>query len=389
MKNNYFWLVILFVFSLVSISYPQIYSEKESIVPEIQKGSFDKELVRLEGVVVYWENVPQKTTVRYWLRDYWGNIIPIQSTQEHPIVNVKYRIEGTVQISAKRLSYKYVRTYRFIDEHSRVQLDNISSNNPVLLSIDKEQSKTEESLIATSKMINNRSNEWWYDFSKSKNLLSQANTNLQNKNFKLALQNSAKAQEALTNPQFSKLFYLAIILLVLIIAIIIAVLMLFVKKQPKQTKDYSGMSRNINDQIEPTIKSPTPTQTVGETVKMTIPPPGTLKVLKGRMEIVDGETQLKEIRFYSLPQQTSLEFSFGRNPGEPYKHIQVNHPTVSRDQARLLYNNGSYTLINKADPVSKNATKINDEEIPINEARILKDGDKITMGVVSMIYREN
>jgi len=143
------------------------------------------------------------------------------------------------------------------------------------------------------------------------------------------------------------------------------------------------------DQSKLTVKAPEPAQTIGETIKIQVPPQGTLKVLNGRMEIIEGETELKEIRFYSLPNHTSQEFSFGRNTGAPYQHIQISHPTVSRDQARILHNNGAYTIINKADPVSKNATKLNGIDIPLNEAKSLKDGDKITMGVITMIYRDH
>lgn len=388
MKIKY--IIILYVLLIVKVT-AQIYSENESIVPEIKKGNFDKELVEIEGVVEFWERVPQKTTIRYWLRDYWGKLIPVQSVIEHPIVNQKYKIKGTVQISSRRLRYNNTSTKRFIDEHSREEIKLVEETSSNGKEEEVEQKPSESELLLTDVLTeyNNVASTWYYDYSKVKQLIAEAKFNMSDGNETIANQKLIAAQGIIANPPFSRLFYLAIILIILIIAIIVSLFILLTGKSKNSSSiQPSPPLHREFDQSKLTVKTPEPEQTIGETIKLSVPPQGTLKVLKGRMEIVDGETELKEIRFYSLPNQNSNEFSFGRNTGAPYQHIQISHPTVSRDQARLLYSNGTYTIINKADPVSKNATKLNGIDIPLNESRTLKDGDKISMGVITMIYRD-
>lgn len=388
MRKSYY-LIILSTIFCSHILFAQIYTESESIIPEIKKGNFDKELVEIEGVVEFWERVPQKTTVRYWLRDYWGKLIPIQSINEHPIVNQKYKIEGTVQISDKRLSYNNTRTRRFIDEHSRIEIGVVieEPQKP-----DQPTVESEEIILLKNvkRKLDAKKDNWIYDYSEIQNLITEAEFYIENGKILDAKQNLFNAELKIENPPFSRLLYLSVILIVLVITIVIVLIYLFVGKSKNGNKEENKkpIYREF-DQSKLTVKTPQPVDTVGETIKLAVPPQGTLKVLKGRFEIIDGETELKEIRLYSLPNQNAQEFSFGRNAGAPYQHIQIANPTVSRDQARLLHSNGTYSLINKADPISKNATKLNGVDMPLNEAKQIKDGDKITMGVVSMVYREN
>ncbi|MBN1423969.1 FHA domain-containing protein [Candidatus Fermentibacteria bacterium] len=135
-----------------------------------------------------------------------------------------------------------------------------------------------------------------------------------------------------------------------------------------------------------TIQMPKPQEIIeGHTIKMHAPPPGTLKLLPGFFEVAAGEPQLKEIRLYKTSGQTEIETTIGRNPGEPYKHIQLKLPTVSRQQAKLVFSNGRYTLINYA-PDSSNPTEVNGSPMGVNESRILEEGDRIRMGELELVY---
>jgi hypothetical protein len=118
---------------------------------------------------------------------------------------------------------------------------------------------------------------------------------------------------------------------------------------------------------------------------------GTVKVMPGRFEVVGG-TELKEIRFIrprGIPDHR-LEYTFGRLAGDPTKHIQLNDPTVSSNQAKLKYRDGKYVLMNIPDPndPDRNATVINNEKMKADENRELKEGDSIQMGYVTLHYHE-
>ena len=59
--------------------------------------------------------------------------------------------------------------------------------------------------------------------------------------------------------------------------------------------------------------------------------------------------------------------------------------TVSRKQAKIIFADGQYTIINYA-PESSNPTELNGRHLAVNESQVLKDGDKISMGEVTLLY---
>jgi len=115
---------------------------------------------------------------------------------------------------------------------------------------------------------------------------------------------------------------------------------------------------------------------------------GTVKVMPGRFEVTGG-SELKEIRLIrpkGVP-DNRLYFTFGRLPGDRITHIQLEHNTVSKDQARLNFQNNIYNLMNIPDD-SSNPTVINNQKLSANESRELHDGDIIQMGLVTLTYRK-
>lgn len=129
---------------------------------------------------------------------------------------------------------------------------------------------------------------------------------------------------------------------------------------------------------------PPPTVVEGSTIKFHAPPPGTLKVLPGRFEVV-GDPSVKEIRIFKTKADVEPEVTLGRASGPPYSHIQLKPQTVSSKQCKLMYSNGMYTLINYS---STNPTRVNGEALGSGDSRRLNDGDKIEMGEVTLIYHE-
>jgi FHA domain len=118
----------------------------------------------------------------------------------------------------------------------------------------------------------------------------------------------------------------------------------------------------------------------------TVPPmDGTLQFLPGRLEVVDGESPGRDIRFVRTWGETP-EITFGRVTGPPYRHVQLRSQTVSRQHARMQYVDARWKLTNLS---QTNPVLINGE--PLDSAhgnRVLRDGDQIEMGEVVFRFRE-
>ncbi len=115
------------------------------------------------------------------------------------------------------------------------------------------------------------------------------------------------------------------------------------------------------------------------------PPPPPLDVLPGRFLVEDGETQT-ELRIYRTAPGDRVETTIGRDPGPPYRHIQLLPESVSQKHAKLVFDRGRYSLINYA---RSNPTRVNGEEIEENASRRLVDGDRIEIGEVAMTFHED
>jgi hypothetical protein len=112
------------------------------------------------------------------------------------------------------------------------------------------------------------------------------------------------------------------------------------------------------------------------------PHSATVRVLPGWMEL-DGPTP-RPIRFFATANGAHRsEITFGRDPGDPYAHVQLREQTVSRSQAKLTIIDGQYALENLS---ATNPTVINNEPL-ITGRKPLRDGDLIQMGEVVLRFR--
>jgi hypothetical protein len=117
----------------------------------------------------------------------------------------------------------------------------------------------------------------------------------------------------------------------------------------------------------------------GERVEYFHPSDGTLQFLPGRLEVLEGEESRHEIRFVKTPGD-EVQVTFGRNEGEPYRHVQLHSRTVSRLHARMTFRDKGWLLENLS---QTNPTILNGEYLNEGDAaRELKDGDRIEMGEV-------
>ena len=115
------------------------------------------------------------------------------------------------------------------------------------------------------------------------------------------------------------------------------------------------------------------------------PPAGGLDVLPGRFVIDEGDRET-ELRIFRTSSAERVETTIGRDPGPPYRHIQLLPAAVSGKHAKLVFDKGSYSLINYA---RTNPSRVNDEELEENASRRLVDNDRIEIGGVVMTYRED
>jgi hypothetical protein len=147
----------------------------------------------------------------------------------------------------------------------------------------------------------------------------------------------------------------------------------------------SGSPSGYSDDI-PAFNEPSPESTVeNKTVKINIPQDHTIKVLDEYFEVIEGLGDISKLHLYQRPDNQNSEYTFGRNAGTEYYHIQLKSPAVSRNQAKLIVTKDSYVIINYAKETS-NPTRINDREMEVNESAKLNLGDTVTMGDVKLKF---
>jgi FHA domain len=162
-------------------------------------------------------------------------------------------------------------------------------------------------------------------------------------------------------------------------------------------QDVGGVRRNGHvspnpigvPEMAPAVAGGTTGKTNGGTaskVVHTIPPmDGTLQFLPGRLEVIDGDTPGRDVRFVRTWGEVP-EITFGRVTGPPYRHVQLRSQTVSRQHARMQYADGRWKMTNLS---QTNPVIINGEALETaHGTRVLRDGDQIEMGEVIFRFRE-
>jgi hypothetical protein len=179
-------------------------------------------------------------------------------------------------------------------------------------------------------------------------------------------------------PQKNNLIYILVAAIV-----IVAVLILYLLYKALRRRSAEGLLTE-----EPAVqglKVPPPEEMLeGKTVKIAIPPAGTLKLLPGRLIVVSGEDNVKELRFYRTKNQDENEILFGRAAGTSYNYVQLKSMTVSAKHAKMIYAGGKFTIINYS---STNPVKVNSKDLEVNGSSVLNDGDKVELGEVVFEFR--
>jgi len=125
----------------------------------------------------------------------------------------------------------------------------------------------------------------------------------------------------------------------------------------------------------------------GKTIKFSRPTAeqGTLQLLPGRLQIIEGEDRGQEIRF-KKPAGGAPEITFGRKPGPALTHVQLKAQTVSRDHAVMRRVDGQWQIVNRS---QTNPVRVNGQALSADGgSAVIKDGDTIEMGEVTFRFKE-
>jgi FHA domain len=186
----------------------------------------------------------------------------------------------------------------------------------------------------------------------------------------------------LAEPEPSSAWIAAIAGLGVVLAAIVVALFVVMRRSRSGRPSTADVRRAA---AAPADAVPAPQQIVeGKTIKLHAPPPNTIKLLPAWLEVVAGDDVVRQVRFYKLRGDRD-EFTFGRAEGRPYSHIQLKPMTVSSRQAKVEFSNGRILLTNLAGPDS-NPTRLNGQELAVDQAVPLADKDVVEMGEVKFRF---
>ena len=334
---------------LIAVLFPALFPARpvlaqiEGPVTEVQdiranRAKYLNEVVTVEGEIAQYEN-DKATTSYYTLKGRYGSTISVRTSQSKPEPFARYSVTGVVSegtvpgVRGKGL---------YLDEKSRRR---VLTTEEVEAKRQAEQARIEADKAEQKRIV-------------------------------------AEKEAARLRRQKAFWTYGLGGLAVLLIAAIVAVM----RKRKNNDKESGG---TIDEKSGGTTDEKSGGTTIETTtIKIFTPPPGTLKVLPGRLIVKEGLNGIPELRFYKQSGQVETEITFGRESGQPYRHIQLKSPTVSSKQAKLVFSNGQYTLINYASAAS-NPTTVNGKALGVNNAVTLHHGDVITMGEVILEYSAN
>ncbi|MGE5341127.1 MAG: FHA domain-containing protein [Candidatus Omnitrophota bacterium] len=323
---------VIFVLWVAVCSVGHLLAAENNRVKDIKNYAYhySREVVKVEGKVIRLcsDEKPSSTTRGYFFQDDFGDEIKVVTLDGYPEVDKHYRITGMVVVNITDTDKAEVN----IVEHHR---DVLSNSPEVKQPADNGQQQTQ--------------------FKEPKN-----------------------------NSKFLILFIAILIVFVLIAVFVYIKINNNKKKGDIHDSQESSLFPGSLD--SDTNEYPEPDSFIEDlTIKMSAPPPGTLKLLPGRLEMIAGYDKVKEIRFYKLPTQEETEFSFGRSPGPNYIHIQFKSPTVSSKQAKLIWTNKKYMILNYS---TTNPTKVDDVVMEKDQSLPIGEGTKIEMGEVAFIFHD-
>lgn len=295
----------------------------QAIKNEIRR--YANERVLLEGVVPQYEPTPTSSTRLYWLKDDWGGLILVRTLDELPQTGARYAIEGVVT------------------------LDDTRGGQPVI------QEALRRALLE---------------------------------------EGGPGAGDVEPAPDSSLPMELILIAAVLSFVGLLGVLIWVIRARSQDEEmPVTPLPGSFSTPV-PLSASPPPTAPVAgvdgvlesKTIKIQTPPPDTLKMLPGYLEVLEGDGEVNEIRLFFPPNASTPEITFGRAEGREYGHVQLKPPTVSKRQAAIVFEEGVFRLVNYSDV---NPTRVDSAPLGVNESKDLEDEALIEMGEIRFRFHAN
>ena len=122
-----------------------------------------------------------------------------------------------------------------------------------------------------------------------------------------------------------------------------------------------------------------------ETIRFVRPsdPDAAVQLLPGRLEVLEGATPHREIRFMRIPGEPA-HVILGRELGLTPHYVGLGSPTVSRQHARFDFADNRWLVKNLS---RTNPLIVNDDELfDADVARPLVDGDRLELGDVVLRF---
>lgn len=115
-------------------------------------------------------------------------------------------------------------------------------------------------------------------------------------------------------------------------------------------------------------------------IGLSTPPENTMKLLPFKLEIISGFDKIREIPFFKPAGIEETEYTFGRGSGPNYTHFRLKSPAVSVKQAKLVWTNNNFFLLNYSitNPVEVNGLILQkDQSVLLEHGAVLKMGELI------------
>jgi hypothetical protein len=120
-----------------------------------------------------------------------------------------------------------------------------------------------------------------------------------------------------------------------------------------------------------------------ETMRFVRPSDLSVQLLPGRLEVLEGATPHREIRFLRVPGEPA-QVILGRQVGLTPHYVGLESPTVSRRHARFDFADNQWIVKNlsRTNPLVVNDDELSDPDV----ARPLVDGDRLELGDVVLRF---
>lgn len=322
-------LFVIFIFSLLLITSTRGDAEKKSVEDIVtHPGRYNSAYIETEGFIIHYVPETQNTTSYYLLKGYYGDTLKVNTAEERPEINQKYRVWGIVYMERIRKNHKIIYS-PFLSEKSKV-------------------------------------------------LLSQ----------------QQQTQVLPPPPPQQQIWPYVLAAAALLVAVSFAFVQVKSRKNHKRlewetenlTTDYSKIPKT--QEVPPTFNPPYPEEDF-KTIKINTTPSKTMRLIPGRLEIINGEDKGKSFLIQGYPTKEGSIVTIGRetvNGERGHSHIQIDqrYQTVSRKQAEIIYKDTKLHLRNLSET---NITEVDGHELGLGEMEELRPNSIIKMGEIEFQYK--